>query len=97
MNTEEVLSSTCAKSNDVNAGGRKTIEEEDAVIVTVKSDDAIVFSDEGAEESVPGLDTESEEEEESEWESDDEEDEEMDDDEGESPFVLFSSLMDPLV
>jgi len=82
MNTEEVLSSTCAKSNDVNAGGRKTIEEEDAVIVTVKSDDAIVFSDEGAEESVPGLDTESEEEEEeSEWESDDEEDEEMDDDE----------------
>jgi hypothetical protein len=97
MNTEEVLSSTCVKSNDVNAGGRKTIEEEDAVIVMVKSDDAIVFSDEGAEESVPGLDTESEEEEEeSEWESDEEEEEDMDDEEGELSFVLFG-LMDPLI
>ena len=77
MRTEEVLSSTCAKSNDVNAGGRKTIEEDVAVIVDIKSDD-VLFSEEA--ESVPSLDSESEEESDEEWESDDEE---MDDDEGE--------------
>jgi adenosyl cobinamide kinase/adenosyl cobinamide phosphate guanylyltransferase len=76
MRTEETLSSTCAKSNDVNAGGRKTIEEDVAVIVDVKSDD-VLFSEE-VESVVPSLESESEEESEDEWESDD--DEEMDDD-----------------
>jgi hypothetical protein len=87
MRTDEVLSSTCAKSNDVNAGGRKTEESitEDAVIVTIKSDDAILFSDEA---SVPSLDSESEDDEsEEEWESDEEDIE--DDDEGELWLICF--------
>lgn len=81
MNTEGYLSSTCM-SNDVTAGGRKTIDE-GAVLVTVM-DEEFVFSDEAEEEeeSVPSLD-----EEESDWESDDEE-EEMDDEEGE-PCLCF--------
>lgn len=82
MRTEETLSSTCAKSNDVNAGGRKTIEEDIAVIVDVKSDD-VLFSEE-VESVVPSLDSESEEESEDDWESDD--DEELDDDEEGEPM-----------
>ena len=87
MRTEEVLSSTCAKSNDVNAGGRKTEEAitEEAVIVTVESDDAILFSDE-ADTSVPSLDSESEgDETEDEWDSDD--GEEMEDDDEGKPIL----------
>ena len=95
MKTEEVLSSTCAKSNDVNAGGRKTEEAitEGTVIVTVESDDAILFSDE-ANGSVPSLDSETEDDEtEDEWESDDEE--EMEDDgEGEDFDPYFYVRID---
>ena len=76
MNTEEVLSST-RMSNDVIAGGRKTTVE-DAVLVTVNSEES-VFSDEMEAGSVPSLESD---EEESDWESEDEE-EEVDDEEGE--------------
>jgi hypothetical protein len=81
MRTQELLSSTCAPVDDV-AGGRKTIIESiidsaDApVIVNVSDDDAIVFSDEF--ESVPSLDSESDDEE---SEEDEDADEEEDDDE----------------
>ena len=83
MRTEEVKSSTCANSNDVIAGGRKTESiTEDAVIVTVKGDDAILFSDEATADDVPSLDSESEDEEtEDEWDSEDDDD---DDEEGET-------------
>jgi uncharacterized protein (UPF0261 family) len=62
-------------SNDVIAGGRKTTVE-DAVLVTVNSEE-IVFSDEMEAGSVPSLESD---EEESDWESEDEE-EEVDDEE----------------
>lgn len=77
--------STCGNVNDI-AGGRKTGESieahggtEGAVLVNVGRDDAVVFSDEV--ESVPSLnsesdDEESEEESEEEWESDEEEEDE---------------------
>eukprot|EP00956_Cyclotella_meneghiniana_P003145 scaffold3852_cov71-Cyclotella_meneghiniana.AAC.1 len=94
MRTEEVLSSTCAKSNDVNAGGRKTEEAitEEAVIVTVAIDDAILFSDE-ADTSVPSLDSESEgDETEDEWDSDDGEEMEDDDEDAELDEGLAERL-----
>ena len=79
--------SACANADGV-AGGRKThptvaetIGGKDAfVLATLGRDDAVVFSDEV--ESVPALDTESDEEEESEEEEEEEEESEEEYDEG---------------
>eukprot|EP01083_Nonionella_stella_P065078 170233_1 len=99
MNMFGSKASTCGNVNDV-VGGRKTIQSivetggkeasEGAVLVSVGHDDAVVFSDDVENESVPSLDEseidddEGEEEEEGDWESDeeslsdDEEDAELD-------------------
>jgi len=81
MRTIGTKTSTCANVNNDVAGGRKTLESaiagtnEDGVLVTVASGDAIVFSDEM--ESVPSLDSEDSE------DSDYESEEEFDEDEEE--------------
>ena len=80
MNAKIGTSASACASADGVAGGRKThptvaetIGGETFVLATLGRDDAVVFSDEV--ESVPALDTESDEEEESEEEEEESEEE----------------------